>query len=366
MEKRNSAKKLIVFSGGGTGGPSIVPLALAKAYYAIDTTVKFVFIGSNPILEKKLFAELFQSLSIDYYSIPAGKWRRYFSFKNFFDLFKIIYSFFKSLALLIRLKPKLIVSAGSFASVPLVWAGKVLGIRVMVHQQDLRAGLANRLMAPFADVLTVAFEKSLGDYGDRAFWLGNPRLDYGSEGQAEIDDDRVSFNRPLILLSGGGGGSSALNTLLIEALPNLPSDWQVVHQTGRGKGKPGFRRDNYLAVENFSHSRFVAYARKADIIISRAGLGALTEFSALAKALIVVPMPNSHQEDNARYFADKEAVIYLEQKALTGKVLAEEILSLWGDEKKRKNLSLAISQIMPQKAASQGAVIIQKILYEST
>lgn len=366
MPKRNKSVKLIVLSGGGTGGPSTVPLALAKAYYGLDHNVKFVFIGSNPVLEQSLFADTFRSLNISYYAIPAGKWRRYFSIANLLDIFKIIYSFFRSFFLLCKLRPMLIISAGSFASVPLVWAGKVLGIKVMVHQQDLRPGLANRLMAPLADIITVSFEKSIQDYGNKSFCLGNPRLDDASMASAifEVTSD-LNYKQPLIFLSGGGGGSTALNSLLIDALPYLPSDWLIVQQTGKGKNNFQVERGNYLVVENFSHEDFITWAKKADIIISRAGLGSLTEFSYLAKSVIVVPIPNSHQEENAQYFADQGAVIYLKQESLSGKNLAREILKLWKDEKKRAELALAITAIMPQKAALKGAMIIKKILYES-
>lgn len=367
MPRRNELSKLIILSGGGTGGPSTVPLALAQAYHNVDDGVKFIFIGSNPVLEKKLFGELFSSLNIDYYSIPAGKWRRYLSIHNFFDLFKIVYSFFKSFYLLVKLKPELIISAGSFASVPLVWAGKVLGIKIMIHQQDLRPGLANRLMAPFASLVSVAFEKSVADYGERSVCLGNPRLDYGVEAEPASNQLNSSIKlAPLVFLSGGGGGSLALNNLLIKALRYIPTDWQIVHQTGRGKNTAKLQRKNYLAVENFAHAQFVSWAKKADIIISRAGLGSLTEFSYLGKALIIVPMPNSHQEDNAKYFAAQSAAIYLKQETLTGESLAQEIIALWEDEKKRRNLEVAIQKIMPPNAALKGAMIIKKIIYEST
>lgn len=363
MDVKRNRKKLIILSGGGTGGPSTVPLALAQACQQIEENISFVFIGSNPDLEKKLFADLFKKLDIDYRSLPAGKWRRYFSLNNFFDLFKIIYSFFKSLFLLIKLHPDMIVSAGSFASVPLVWAGKVLGVKIMVHQQDLRAGLANRLMAPVANIISVAFEKSLEDYGPQAIWIGNPYLDDAKN--SSVKEPETHNETPLLFLSGGGSGSLALNRLLIEALPYIPTTWQIVHQTGRGKNTAQIERVNYLAVENFSHGEFFNNSHKADIIISRAGLGSLTEFSYLAKTLILIPMPRSHQEDNARYFADKEAAIYLHQEELSGRKLADIVLSLWENKERRKSLEKNIKEIMPIDAALSGAKIIHKTLYES-
>lgn len=363
-------KNLIIISGGGTGGPSTAPLALAQAYAQIDSQAKFVFFGSNSSLEKGLFSQIFEDLKMSYLELPAGKWRRYFSVLNFFDLFKIFYAFFKALWLLINLRPALIISAGSFASVPVVWAAKMLGIKVMIHQQDLRPGLANRLMAPVASLVTVSFEQSLLDYGKKAVWIGNPLLKNNFLKSLDgVDGTDFSSNdkkKPLLFLSGGASGSMALNRLLIEALPHIPSNWQIVHQTGKGKKVEVLERDNYQAVENFSHAEFFTWSEKADVIISRAGLSSLTEFSYLGKTLILIPMPNTHQEDNALYFSKKGAALYLKQKELDGEKLAAALLTLWQDDKQRQDMEENIRKIMPAQAAQEGAKLIQRIIYESS
>jgi len=357
--------KLIIISGGGTGGPSIAPLALAQAYKRIDKEAQFLFIGSDSNLEKTLFSDVLTDLGAQYLEFPAGKWRRYFSFLNFFDVFKIIYAFFKALFLLSKIKPKLIISAGSFVSVPIVWAGKLLRIKIIIHQQDLRPGLANRLMSPVANIISTAFEKSVADYGKRALWIGNPNLGtLFSETPFSLNLNLNNFS-PVIFISGGASGAVALNELIQSALSHIPEDWQIIHQTGRGKRVAGEQRDNYYPLENLLHSDFIELVKRADLVIARAGLGSLTEFSQLAKAVILVPMPNTHQEDNAKYFASQGAAIYLKQKELDGQRLAKTLLDLWNNTEKRQDLSKNIKKIMPSDANEKGAQLIKNLIYES-
>ena len=360
-------KKLVILSGGGTGGPSTVPLALGQALRRKDKDINFIFVGSNPSLEKKLFAQIFKELTIEYKVFPAGKWRRYFTWQNFFDVFRVLYAFVLAYIWFKKVKPDLFISAGSFASVPLAWAAKLRGIKIVIHQQDLRPGLANRLMAKTADLISTAFEQSVKDYGRKAIWLGNPLLqeqlsqDLSSQLLQELN---LKKEEPVLLLVGGASGAIALNKLLVEALSFLPSNWQIIHQTGSGK-TIAVSRLNYYQFETLAHEDFHALLNRADIVLSRAGLGSLTEFSALAKTVVLIPMPQTHKEDNAQYFALKKAALYWPQAELTGEVLAHKLLSLWHDKEQRRMLQENIKQLMPLQAATNGASLIYKLIYES-
>jgi UDP-N-acetylglucosamine--N-acetylmuramyl-(pentapeptide) pyrophosphoryl-undecaprenol N-acetylglucosamine transferase len=356
---------LILISGGGTGGPSTAPLALALAYKQINPKARFVFVGNDPFLEKELFGDIFQRLGAEYYALPAGKWRRYFSVKNFLDIFKIIQAFFCASRLLHRLRPDLIISAGSFASVPLAWAGRLRNIKILVHQQDVRPGLANRLMAPIATKISVAFPKSLNDYGSCAVFIGNP----SDVQQATLLDQEairqkfgLNKNHPFLLVTGGGRGALKLNYLFYQVLDFLPTDWQIIHQTGVDKSEDAPSREFYNAIENISHADFKILLSLADLVLSRAGLGIMTELSLLGKVSVLLPIPRSHQEDNAAYFQEAEAAIVLDQDKTEGKKLADILLSLWQDTNRRQSLSTKIKTMFPAKASEQGAQIIQDLL----
>ena len=148
-----------MFSGGGTGGPVTPLLAVASELLRDDKNLNLIFVGTKTGPVEELI-DKFKDGKIKFITIPSGKLRRYFSLQNFLDLFKIISAFFKSLKVLRNERPDLVISAGGFVSVPLVWAAAAKNIPILIHQQDMRAGLANKLMAPFARVITVTFEKS--------------------------------------------------------------------------------------------------------------------------------------------------------------------------------------------------------------
>jgi len=366
MEKR----KKIILSGGGTGGSVTPLLAVAQELLKDRETVELVFVGSKNGPEKKIVGH-FASKIGDLRFIPfiAGKWRRYLSWKNFGDIFIIIIAFFKSFGLLKQEKPDLIISAGSFVSVPLVWAAAFKKIPVVIHQQDARPGLANKLMAPWARVITVNFEKSLIDYGLRAVWVGNPLI------MVELDSPeatrrfvlekyQLDERRPIILLIGGSLGAQALNNLLWSARFAL-SDYQIIHLSGAGKSLAQEREANlsyYQIFESLPHEEILKLISTATLVISRAGLGVLTELSLLNKPAIIIPIPNSHQEDNAAVFARIGAAIVLDQKKVTSDVLVATIKRVLNSPSERTMLANRISHVIKRGAAERLAGIIWEIL----
>jgi len=363
MEKINF--QTILFSGGGTGGSVTPLLAIATELISERSDLNLIFVGASVGPERELIAN-FKDKSIKFLAIPSGKWRRYFSIYNFLDIFKIIAAFFKSLGILQREKPDLVISAGSFVSVPLVLAAACRRIPILIHQQDIRAGLANKLMAPFARVITVTFEKSLIDYGPRAVLTGNPLKDISAY-KANVLDTRRQYDFkievPLVLVIGGGTGASALNKLTAESLPDLLPACQVLHLTGYGKKTTiDNKNNNYHPFEFLDQNEVLRLMAAADLIVSRCGLGVLTELSALGKAAILIPMPHSHQEDNANFFKVHAAAVVLNQNDLNAKLLSSEIKRVLSDSKLRGSLSQNIAKVMKPLAAQNIAAIIWEII----
>ena len=166
--------KTIFFSGGGTGGPVTPLLALMEKMMKDYPNYNYYFLGTKFGPEKKMIEAENLAQTCHYLSLEAGKWRRYFSLNNFFDLFKIFYSFFQSLYYLIKYQAKIVVSAGAYVSVPLVYAAYLLRIPVIIHQQDILPGLANRLMARVAKKVGLSFERSLKYFPSKGVLIGNP------------------------------------------------------------------------------------------------------------------------------------------------------------------------------------------------
>ncbi len=348
----SSSSNIIILTGGGTGG-SVTPLLALVPDMRRDGYEPH-WIGTYSGLEKSLATET----GLTYYAINSGKWRRYFSLRNLLDPFLVIIGFIQSLFLLSRLKPKLIMSAGGFVSVPVVWAAYLLRYPVIIHQQDIRPGLANRLMAPCATVITVTFAKSLGDYGNKAVWTGNPvRPEFEN-----VQKLTTTQNQKNILVIGGGTGSEVINTLIEENLDALTQLDSIIHITGQVIDEKKSWPSYYHPYQFLDASAIAEAMANATLVISRAGLGTITELAYLHKAAIIIPMPGSHQEDNAFYLADQQAALVLSQIDLTPSFLAGEIIALLSDEERRKRLAMAMSTIIKPEARRELYNVIQNTI----
>lgn len=339
-------KKKILFTGGGTGG-SVTPLLSISDKLRTKDLYDFFWIGTPDGIEKQMVL----NEGIEYHAICNGRLRRYFSLRNFIDPFRIIAGFFQSIMILYRIKPDLVASAGGFVSVPVAWAAKLLRIPVLIHQQDVRPGLANQLMAPCAETVTVVFEKSLADYGKKAICVGNTirdELRRPIRREWAIEKLGMRSDLPIVVAVGGGTGAQAINDMLLESLKDLTKICQIIHITGVGKNVLDETRqiNNYKPFEFVNIEGLLKIYAVADIVISRCGMNTLTELSFLQKPSILIPMPDSHQEDNAQVFKERNAAIVLHQKDLNSKILAEEIIGLIKNKEKSEYLKKNIRGVI--------------------
>ena len=219
----------IILTGGGTMGSVTPLLGVAEEIKKCAPDVEFLWIGTKNGPEKKVV----DSYNINFKTIPAGKFRRYFSLRNFSDPFSILAGFFKSLWLIFKFKPQMILSAGGFVAVPVIWAGWILKVPSLVHQEDLRPGLANKLTARFAKIITVAFSDSL-KYFPRAIVTGNPIRAEIFSGSREATEKSFNLEKdlPTLFVLGGGTGALELNKIVVAAVPELVKFCQVIHMTG--------------------------------------------------------------------------------------------------------------------------------------
>lgn len=360
-------KKKIILTGGGTLG-SVVPLIavyqeLLKKGFPKEN---FLWVGTIKGPEQKFI----EDHNIKFESINSGKFRRYFAWQNFFDFFYFIIGFIEAIGIIIRFKPDLVISAGSFVSVPLVWAARMFGKKITIHQQDIRPGLANKIMSAAADKITVTFEKSTNDFDkDKVVWLGNPvreeiKIIKGKELRIEnYKEFNLDKDKPVLLILGGGTGAMSLNRVITESSPKLLEFCQVLHLTGRNKNLMEKKEmpEGYQAFEFLDNDLPLAL-KIADLVISRAGMSALTELSYLAKPTIIIPIPDSHQEDNAEYFSDRQAVIYLKQNDLTEKKLIDTVNELLNSKEKREQLGNNFKNLLKQGADEKFVKIIENLL----
>ncbi|TAN32690.1 UDP-N-acetylglucosamine--N-acetylmuramyl-(pentapeptide) pyrophosphoryl-undecaprenol N-acetylglucosamine transferase [Patescibacteria group bacterium] len=352
----------IMFSGGGTLGPVTPLLAVHEIYRRRNPGAKFVWVGTKRGPEKKIL----EKYNIVFYAVTSCKWRRYFSLRNIIDAIKFGVAFFQCLILLWIETPDLLVSAGGFVSVPLHWAGALLGIPAWVHQQDPSVGLANKLNARFAKKITTALRDTARFFPEKKTeWLGNPVRDL-TVGDAQAARGRLGLplTGPVIFALGGGTGASKLNELVLQSLASLPKDWQVIHLLGDRPMEMAERAaqtfTNYHPRQFFTHEMKDAYAA-ADVVIARAGFGTISELAALGKAAVIIPMPGSHQEENAKLLSANKAAIVLREETANGMKLAHIVDEIARYPEFKDYLGNRLRSILPPARPERVVEIIEEL-----
>ncbi|MFH1046973.1 MAG: undecaprenyldiphospho-muramoylpentapeptide beta-N-acetylglucosaminyltransferase [Patescibacteria group bacterium] len=340
----------IIFSGGGTLG-SVTPLmAVAEAVKKNDSTASFLWIGTKDGPERQLI----QAAGLDFVAITSGRWRRFLTWQNFVTPFLVLKGLIDAWRLLRRFEPDVVMSAGGFVAVPVVWAAWWLRIPVHVHQLDWRPGLANRLSSGVAKTISVTFDKSRRDFDQNKVTVtGNPVRNFLLTGQA--DRARIKFglqaDLPLVLVLGGGTGAMNLNRLVAATVADL-SAVQVLHLTGRDKRVAvPTAPSTYQQIEFLTDELADVYAA-ADLVVTRAGMGTLTELAALGIPAVIVPIPNSHQEENADYFVEQGAAVRFDENK-SGAELAQVIRLLIAEPSVLPRMSAAMQRINSVDAAQK-------------
>jgi UDP-N-acetylglucosamine--N-acetylmuramyl-(pentapeptide) pyrophosphoryl-undecaprenol N-acetylglucosamine transferase len=387
----------ILLTGGGTIG-SVSPLiALAEelkkktspARLASESVavrpdpslvrrgdMEFLWIGTKTGPEKQLV----ESYRIPFQAISSGKIRRYFSGSNFIDPFRILAGFFQSIKILRKFKPDIVIGAGGFVSVPVIWAAWFLGIKNIAHQQDLRPGLANKLVINKVNRITVTFQESLKYFPkEKTILIGNPVRDEIFSGSRERAKEifHLEENLPTILVIGGGTGAISLNNIIIQTLKYLLKFSQIIHLTGKGKGDEDLKsqadfkkaiasESNYLNNSRYHPYDFLTTEIKdalavADLVISRAGLSTLSELSVLGKPTILVPL-SGHQEGNAQYYQRNNAAVIFNQKDLIPENFSMSVQNLINNRVELENLSRNISKMITKDAAKKMTEVIIEVL----
>jgi UDP-N-acetylglucosamine--N-acetylmuramyl-(pentapeptide) pyrophosphoryl-undecaprenol N-acetylglucosamine transferase len=316
----------------------------------------FSWIGTKGGVEERLVNEA----KMPFNAIAAGKLRRYFSWQNFIEPLTVTRGFFQARRLLQAEGADAVVSAGGFVAVPVAWAAWSLGIPVHVHQQDVIPGLANRLTLPVASSLSVTLEKSVKDFPrHKAAWTGNPvraEVLAGSRALA-TSSFGLTLDLPVVLVVGGGTGATGLNRLVWQSLPALTAGAQVMHLAGAGKSDASKSSPRYHQFELLTGSMPEALAA-ADIVVTRAGMGQLSELAALDKPTVIIPMPASHQEANAEAFAAGGGAVVLDQRDTTPETFAATIDVLLRDVEGRAVMAKKMRAMNATDAAERIALTV--------
>lgn len=360
----------ILLSGGGTMGSVTPLLAVIEELRNKGEKHDFLWLGTANGPER----DALSAYDIPFISIKSGKINRFFDLRNFLTPFLTAIGFFQALKLIKKFKPDIVLTAGSFVCVPVAFAARFAKIKLMVHQIDIIPGLANKIMAKYADKITVSFSGSLKDFPENKTVLtGNP---YRKEILSGLKQEAIKLfnldeNLPVILILGGGTGSLRLNEIAINSLPNLLKKYQVIHLLGKGKYIEGIEKivsqdllSRYHSYEFMKQELKHAYAA-ADLIITRGGMSTATEISVLEKPAIIFPIPNSHQVYNANYFKTNNAAIVLNQEEVNGERLSDIIDQLFIQEGELNRLKINMGKLAQKEANERFVEVMKEVVKEN-
>ena len=322
--------KQIILTGGGTAGhvtPNIALLpSLAAAGYQVT------YIGSYTGIEKQLI----EDLGITYYGISSGKLRRYKSWKNLTDPFRVIAGYFQSRKLIRKIKPDIVFSKGGFVSVPVVLAASHKHIPVIIHESDMTPGLANKIAMRGATKICCNFPETIKYLPkDKAVLTGSPIRAELLEGdrKAGLSYAHLTEDKPVLLIIGGSLGSVAVNTAVRKILPQLLNTFQVIHICGKGN-----LDESLIGTEGYVQYEYVDAPLKhlfaaADVVISRAGANSICELLALRKPNLLIPLSaaasRGDQILNADSFARQGFSKVLKEEDLSDKALSTAVFDLY-------------------------------------
>lgn len=318
--------KKIVMTGGGTAGHVTPNIALFESLQKDGYEIHYI--GSYEGIEKGLI----EDKKIPYYGISSGKFRRYRSWKNLTDPFRVLHGFFQARRLLGRIRPNVVFSKGGFVSVPVVMAAKTRHIPVIIHESDLTPGLANKLAMPSATKVCCNFPETLPYLPkEKAVLTGSPIRQKLLRGNKQAAKDFCGFTAdlPILMVMGGSIGSVYINNAIRGCIDTLLTKYQIIHLCGKGnideslKDKKGYAQFEYIS-ENLP-DLFAA----ADLVVARAGANSICELLALHKPNILIPLSrNASRGDqilNANSFAKQGFSVVLEEEEVTSEKLMATI-----------------------------------------
>ena len=359
----------ILFTGGGTAG-HVLPIVgivreIRKIYAKKD--LQFFYIGP-----KDEFGEILLSQEgINVKQVLAGKIRRYTDWKSFSQnlvdvLFKIPAGVFKSFFYIFFLAPDLIFSKGGFGSIPGVIAGWLLQVPIFLHESDITPGLANRFLNKFSLEIFVSFPKTEYFPPKKMILVGNPIRREILEGSKEKAKKifKLSGDKKVVLILGGSQGAQRINDKILEILPELLTNFEILHQCGERNFKevraearavtPKNLEKYYHPFPFLKEEELKQVYQVVDLIVSRAGSGSIFEISAIGKPAILVPLPEAaqnHQVKNAYSYAENGACLVMEEANFTPRFFLEKLKHFFSHPEKLEEMQVAAKKFARPMAA---------------
>lgn len=360
-----------MIAAGGSGGHIFPAIALAAILSGRGgDAVDIKFVGSNRPLDRRIFEH--EAVKFSLLSMNRLPYRVTFGLVIFF--MKLVFDILKSFFIVLSYRPDVVVGFGGYVSVPVISSSFLFGLPVVVHEQNVIPGRANRLLFKMADMIAVSFEetlKYLGSDKKKAVFTGNPiraRMlkDTKEEARLRLGLDKAKFT---ILVIGGSQGAHALNETFIKALHEIngkeKESLQIIHITGIKDYE--WAREEYetLGLRNHVHSfidRIEEAYSASDLIVTRSGASAIFEIAFFGRPMILVPYPfaMSHQLENARIFSQKGAAIEIDESELSATSFKNDMLDLVNNRARLNEMAQAANRLsVPRASHNLGKLVLQ-------
>lgn len=363
----------MVIAGGGTGGHIFPAEAVLQELAQRNIPVEAMWIGQRGGREEEVAAKL----GMPFVSIQVGKARQTPGLRdkllNIVDKGRVLLGIPQAWLKVRSFRPDVIFATGGYVSMPTALAGASFA-PVLVHEQTVQIGSANRLASRRASTLAVSWDQAIEDAREKGITCtvvntGNPVRASLLQGDPERGLAAFDLNSslPLLYVTGGAKGSVPVNTLISDSLTRLLEHMQIIHQTGRTAENldanrlealrdtlPEHLRARYV-VRDFIRDELPDVFAAASLVVGRAGAGTITELAALGKPSVLIPLvPTSGNEQvrNAAMLANAGAALSIEQASTTSGELAETIIALITDTARIGEMSAAARSIANPRGAA--------------
>ena len=352
----------VIIAGGGTGGHLFPGIAVAQELKRRSDDHQILFVGSPRGIEKDAVPKAGFKVEL----LPVSGLRRMGLVGTVKSLLKLPIAILKAFGLVLRFRPSVAVSVGGYAAGPAVLAARLLGVHVVVMEQNAVAGTTNRILGKMAHRVVASLPvKGLPE--SKVEVLGNPvRIEMNT-----VRSEDFEVHQPLrVLVFGGSQGARAINNTVVEMLesfPELRGKIEVFHQTGRLDFESISSRYEKMGVPEYRCETFIdamadAY-RWADVVICRAGATTIAELTVCGRPAILIPFPfavDDHQTANAKALEDVGAAIHISQSTLTSETLKGHVDKFLTDRTALNEMAAAAKASGRPSAASDICNLLEK------
>lgn len=344
----------VIISGGGTGGHVFPAIAIANAIKRRNSQAEILFVGA----EDKMEMQAVPNAGYKIKALPIQGFQRKISFQNIKLIFNLIKSLMMSKQIIKQFKPDVVVGVGGYASGAIVYMAQRRGIPTLIQEQNSYAGVTNKILSKKAEKICVAYD-DMDKFFDKSKIVktGNPVRKYLYDSEIDRDEALAFFeldkNKTNILILGGSGGAKAINEAVINGLNTIKSEKniQIIWQTGKYYYQQSLEALNKNKADNVKIHAFIkrmdfAFS-VADIVISRAGAGTISELCLVKKPVILIPSPNvaeDHQTKNAEALVKKDAALLITDMEANG-LLVKNALELAKNNLKMSSLTKNITTL---------------------